>query len=92
MHTKYQHIRFSHRSGMMILTFMLFLTEISWAQADKKFIRNGNREYEKNKFPGAEKLLIKTKGRLMLYSIQEMHFINRRNMRMPGSSSLKLIK
>jgi Ca-activated chloride channel family protein len=51
---------------MMILTFMLFLTEISWAQADKKFIRNGNREYEKNKFPGAEiyyrKAIDKNKG------------------------------
>lgn len=38
----------------MILAFMFLLTGLSWAQADKKFIRHGNREYAKDKFPESE--------------------------------------
>lgn len=51
---KYPYIRFYAKSGMLILTFMLLFKGLSWAQADKKFIRQGNREYEKNKFSGSE--------------------------------------
>lgn len=42
------------RSGLLILILMFFFGGISWAQADKKFIRQGNREYEKNKFQESE--------------------------------------
>jgi Ca-activated chloride channel family protein len=42
------------RSGMLALAFMLFFSGFSWAQADKKFIRQGNKEYEKNKFSESE--------------------------------------
>jgi Ca-activated chloride channel homolog len=51
---KYPYIRFYAKSGMLILTFMLLFKGLSWAQADKKFIRQGNREYEKNKFSESE--------------------------------------
>jgi Ca-activated chloride channel homolog len=54
MRTKYPYNRFYYRSAMIILALMLFLTGFTWAQADKKFIRQGNREYEKNKFPQSE--------------------------------------
>jgi tetratricopeptide (TPR) repeat protein len=33
---------------------MLLFKGLSWAQADKKYIRQGNREFEKNKFPESE--------------------------------------
>ena len=39
---------------MLILIFMLFFTGYSFAQADKKLIRQGNREYEKNRYPESE--------------------------------------
>jgi tetratricopeptide (TPR) repeat protein len=37
-----------------MLIFMLVFKGLSWAQAEKKFIRQGNREYEKNKFSESE--------------------------------------
>lgn len=42
------------RSVLLILILMFLSGGISWAQADKKFIRQGNREYEKNKFQESE--------------------------------------
>jgi tetratricopeptide (TPR) repeat protein len=33
---------------------MLLFKGLLWAQADKKYIRQGNREFEKNKFPESE--------------------------------------
>lgn len=39
---------------MLILIFMLFFTGYSFAQADKKLIRQGNKEYEKNRYPESE--------------------------------------
>jgi tetratricopeptide (TPR) repeat protein len=54
MHINYPYIRFYSRSGMMILAFMLLLNGLSLAQADKKFIRHGNKEYAKDKFPESE--------------------------------------
>lgn len=42
------------RSGLLILMLMFLFGGTSWAQADKKFIRQGNREYEKNKFQESE--------------------------------------
>lgn len=54
MSMNYPYIRFYSRSGVMILAFMLFFTGFSWAQADKKYIRQGNRQYAKDKFPESE--------------------------------------
>jgi Ca-activated chloride channel homolog len=54
MSINYPYIRFYSRSGFMILAFMLFFTGFSRAQADKKFIRQGNRQYAKDKFPESE--------------------------------------
>jgi len=51
---KYPYIRVYTKSGLLILTFMLFFKGLAWAQADKKFIRQGNREYEKNKYSESE--------------------------------------
>jgi Ca-activated chloride channel family protein len=54
MYNKYHYIRLYGRSGIIILVLMFYLTGISLAQADKKFIRHGNREYEKEKFSESE--------------------------------------
>ncbi len=51
---KYPYIKFYAKSGILILTFMLLFKGLLWAQADKKYIRQGNREFEKNKFPESE--------------------------------------
>ena len=54
MYKRHSYIRFRERTGMLILIFMLFFTGYSFAQADKKLIRQGNREYEKNRYPESE--------------------------------------
>ncbi len=54
------------RSGLLLLLFMICFSYPAWTQADKKFIRQGNRAYEKDKFPESEiyyrKALDKNKG------------------------------
>jgi tetratricopeptide (TPR) repeat protein len=54
------------RSGLIALFFLICFSGPAWAQADKKFIRQGNRVYEKDKFPESEiyyrKALDKNKG------------------------------
>lgn len=42
------------RAGVM-MTMLTFISSVAlFAQADKKYIRQGNREYEKNKYPQSE--------------------------------------
>ena len=53
MDNKY-HIKYCEKPEALILLFMLCFTGSLNAQADRKFIRQGNREYEKNKFPESE--------------------------------------
>lgn len=53
MFNKY-HIKYCMRLGAINLLFMLYFTGSLYAQADRKFIRHGNREYEKNKFSESE--------------------------------------
>lgn len=48
------YIRNIGRRGMLLLALMIFFTGFSIAQADRKFIRQGNREYEKKNFPNSE--------------------------------------
>jgi tetratricopeptide (TPR) repeat protein len=48
------HIKYCIRPGAINLLFMLYFTGSLYAQADRKFIRHGNREYEKNKFSESE--------------------------------------
>jgi tetratricopeptide (TPR) repeat protein len=48
------HIKYSGKSEALILLFMLCFTGSLNAQADRKFIRQGNREYEKDKFSESE--------------------------------------
>ena len=54
------------RSGLIALYFLICFSGPVWAQADRKFIRQGNRQYEKDKFPESEiyyrKALDKNKG------------------------------
>ena len=54
------------RSGLIALFFLISFSGPVWAQADRKFIRQGNRQYEKDKFPESEiyyrKALDKNKG------------------------------
>ena len=40
-------------NSLLICAFLIFSVSIN-AQSDKKFIRQGNREYEKSKFPDSE--------------------------------------
>jgi tetratricopeptide (TPR) repeat protein len=54
MNNDYPHFRFCGRSGVLILFFLLYFTGFALAQADRKYIRQGNREYEKNKFSESE--------------------------------------
>jgi len=54
MYRKHSNIRFHERTGILILIFMVFFTGYSFAQADKKLIRQGNKEYEKNRYPESE--------------------------------------
>jgi tetratricopeptide (TPR) repeat protein len=42
------------RSGLTGLFFLICFSGPAWAQADKKFIRQGNRVYDKDKFPESE--------------------------------------
>jgi Ca-activated chloride channel family protein len=42
------------RSILLIAIFFSVFTGPTFAQADKKFVRQGNREYEKSKFPESE--------------------------------------
>ena len=48
------HIKYCEKPEGLILLFMLCFTGSLNAQADRKFIRQGNREYEKDKFPESE--------------------------------------
>ncbi|TFG88963.1 MAG: tetratricopeptide repeat protein, partial [Candidatus Atribacteria bacterium] len=48
------HIKYNEKAGALILLFMLWFTGSLFAQADRKFIRQGNREYEKEKFSESE--------------------------------------
>ncbi len=48
------HIKYCEKSEALILLFMLCFTGSLYAQADRKFIRQGNREYEKDKFSESE--------------------------------------
>jgi len=47
---------YSHGLKPFILIVILLFTSVvlTYAQADKKFIRKGNHEYEKGKFPDSE--------------------------------------
>jgi Ca-activated chloride channel homolog len=48
------HIKFYVRSGMLTLFFLMWFTGFAFTQADRKFIRQGNRVYEKDKFSESE--------------------------------------
>jgi tetratricopeptide (TPR) repeat protein len=48
------HIKYCERLGALILFIMLYFTGSLYAQADRKFIRQGNREFEKDKFSESE--------------------------------------
>jgi Ca-activated chloride channel homolog len=48
------HIKYYERRGALILLIMLNFIGSLYAQADRKFIRQGNREYEKDKFSESE--------------------------------------
>ena len=39
---------------MILSVLLLFIPLLAWPQADKKYIRQGNREYDKNKFSESE--------------------------------------
>lgn len=54
MFIRYSHIRYYGRASIFVLFFMLCFTGLSLAQADRKLIRQGNREYEKDKFSESE--------------------------------------
>ena len=54
MINNYQHIKVKIRSGLIALFFLICFSGQAWTQADKKFIRQGNRVYEKDKFPESE--------------------------------------
>jgi len=49
-----EHTEDKYRSGLLILLILLILPVISYAQADKKFIRQGNKEFKNEKYPDAE--------------------------------------
>jgi tetratricopeptide (TPR) repeat protein len=51
---KKNHIKYCEKTEALILLFMLCFTVSVNAQADRKFIRQGNREYEKDKFSESE--------------------------------------
>jgi len=48
------YIKYCKRTGVLILLFMQYFTGSLYSQADRKFIRQGNREYEKDKFSESE--------------------------------------
>lgn len=48
------HIKYCEKPETLFLLFMLCFTASLNAQADRKFIRQGNREYEKDKFSESE--------------------------------------
>jgi Ca-activated chloride channel homolog len=48
------HIKYCLKPEAMLLLFMICFAGTLNAQADRKFIRHGNREYEKNKFSESE--------------------------------------
>jgi len=48
------HIRYCKLSGPLLMIFMLWYSGSLSAQADRKFIRQGNREYEKEKYSESE--------------------------------------
>jgi len=56
MNINYYHIRFSSRSMTFAVLLLLCSYDLALAQADRKFIRQGNREYEKDKFSESETL------------------------------------
>src|SRR5512139_2192217 len=66
MINNYHHTMVYIRSGLLVILFMNCFSYPAWTQADKKFIRQGNRAYEKDKFPESEiyyrKALDKNKG------------------------------
>jgi Ca-activated chloride channel homolog len=45
---------FNGKPGLLIMLFLIFFSGFSLAQADRKFIRQGNREYSKEKFSESE--------------------------------------
>jgi tetratricopeptide (TPR) repeat protein len=45
---------FYGKPGLLIMLFLIFFSGFSLAQADRKFIRQGNRQYSKEKFPASE--------------------------------------
>jgi Ca-activated chloride channel homolog len=47
-------LKYCERPGALVLLFMLYFTGSLFAQADRKFIRHGNREFEKDKFSESE--------------------------------------
>jgi Ca-activated chloride channel homolog len=48
------YIRYCERTGVLVFLFMFWFIGSLNAQADRKFIRQGNREYEKDKFSESE--------------------------------------
>jgi tetratricopeptide (TPR) repeat protein len=54
MYKRHSYIKFGEKTGILILICILSFSKYSFAQADKKFLRQGNREYEKNRYPESE--------------------------------------
>jgi tetratricopeptide (TPR) repeat protein len=48
------HIKYCKTQGALLMFFMMWFTISLSAQADRKFIRQGNREYEKEKYSESE--------------------------------------
>ncbi len=48
------HIKYFKLSGPLLMLFLLWYSGSLFAQADRKFIRQGNREYEKEKYSESE--------------------------------------
>jgi len=48
------HIKYFKLSGSFLMFFLLWFSGSLFAQADRKFIRQGNREYEKEKYSESE--------------------------------------
>ena len=78
--------------GFLVILLNLSVLPLS-AQADRKFIRQGNRQYEKEKFSDSEilyrKAIDKNKGSADAVFNTGDALTGRKNMRMRAASSLK---
>jgi len=77
----------------LIFCVLMIISVTLSAQTEKKFIRKGNREYEKDKYSDSEisykKLLIRISNIRMLYLMSEMRFINRISLKKQANNLLK---